>query len=171
MTTKPAEFTPPAAGKPCACGTGQTFADCCKPILDQKKPAATAEQLMRSRFTAHVARDYVHLHRTYAKTSKEPYVAEEGEGGRDWTRLVIHSHDLGTKPDMAFVDFTAYYREGDAEHAFHEKAEFQHADGTWLYTRPVRQGPAPIKVTQAAIGRNDPCPCGSGKKHKKCCLK
>jgi len=21
-----------------------------------------------------------------------------------------------------------------------------------------------------AIGRNDPCPCGSGKKHKKCCL-
>lgn len=20
------------------------------------------------------------------------------------------------------------------------------------------------------VGRNDPCPCGSGKKHKKCCL-
>ncbi len=26
----------------------------------------------------------------------------------------------------------------------------------------VRNGPK--------IGRNDPCPCGSGKKHKKCCL-
>ena len=26
----------------------------------------------------------------------------------------------------------------------------------------VRAGPK--------IGRNDPCPCGSGKKHKKCCL-
>lgn len=24
--------------------------------------------------------------------------------------------------------------------------------------------------TGAKVGRNDPCPCGSGKKHKKCCL-
>ena len=22
-----------------------------------------------------------------------------------------------------------------------------------------------------SVGRNDPCPCGSGKKHKRCCLK
>lgn len=27
----------------------------------------------------------------------------------------------------------------------------------------------PIKVSQNKIGRNDPCPCGSGKKYKKCC--
>ncbi len=24
--------------------------------------------------------------------------------------------------------------------------------------------------TTPKVGRNDPCPCGSGKKHKKCCL-
>ncbi len=29
----------------------------------------------------------------------------------------------------------------------------------------------PIRNTGPAIGRNDPCPCGSGKKYKKCCLK
>ncbi|MGI2028847.1 UPF0149 family protein [Endozoicomonas acroporae] len=29
--------------------------------------------------------------------------------------------------------------------------------------------PAPVKVSK--VGRNDPCPCGSGKKHKKCCEK
>ncbi len=28
----------------------------------------------------------------------------------------------------------------------------------------------PIKRIEAKIGRNDPCPCGSGKKYKKCCL-
>ena len=28
---------------------------------------------------------------------------------------------------------------------------------------------APYKRTGPKIGRNDPCPCGSGKKHKKCC--
>ena len=27
----------------------------------------------------------------------------------------------------------------------------------------------PIRNTAPKIGRNDPCPCGSGKKHKKCC--
>ncbi|WP_028323756.1 preprotein translocase subunit SecA [Desulfatirhabdium butyrativorans] len=34
--------------------------------------------------------------------------------------------------------------------------------------KPVQQ---PIKRSQAKIGRNDPCPCGSGKKYKKCCGK
>jgi hypothetical protein len=27
----------------------------------------------------------------------------------------------------------------------------------------------PVKVTKPSVGRNDPCPCGSGKKYKKCC--
>jgi SEC-C motif-containing protein len=171
VTTSPAEFAPPRKDQPCPCGSGSTFAQCCGPILAQERPAEDAEKLMRSRFTAHVARDYAHLHRSYAKTANEPYVPEPDAGARDWTRLVIHSHDLGTRPDSAFVDFTAYYRESDAEQAFHEKAEFHRIEGKWLYTRPVRQGPAPIISTQAKVGRNDPCPCGSGKKHKHCCLK
>jgi len=29
----------------------------------------------------------------------------------------------------------------------------------------------PIVNEKAKIGRNDPCPCGSGKKYKKCCFK
>jgi preprotein translocase subunit SecA len=29
----------------------------------------------------------------------------------------------------------------------------------------------PIQRTQPKVGRNDPCPCGSGKKYKKCCGK
>lgn len=31
-------------------------------------------------------------------------------------------------------------------------------------------GPLPAELTKALVGRNDPCPCGSGKKYKKCCL-
>jgi preprotein translocase subunit SecA len=27
----------------------------------------------------------------------------------------------------------------------------------------------PVVRTDAKVGRNDPCPCGSGRKHKKCC--
>ena len=29
---------------------------------------------------------------------------------------------------------------------------------------------APLVRAAPKVGRNDPCPCGSGKKHKKCCL-
>ena len=30
---------------------------------------------------------------------------------------------------------------------------------------------APVRNTAARVGRNDPCPCGSGKKYKQCCGK
>ncbi len=166
MTT---EFTAPRPGDPCPCGTGKTLAACCWPIIRQERKPATAEELMRSRFTAHVARDWAHLHRTYLETSKEPYVAKGDEMAQNWTRLVIHAHEPGIRPDTAYVDFTAYYKEGDAEKSLQERAEFRRDEGSWIYVRPVRQGPAPIK-SQAKVGRNDPCPCGSGKKHKQCCL-
>jgi len=52
-----------------------------------------------------------------------------------------------------------------------EKSEFVRTDGQWLFTRPLRTGPAPIRSTAPKVGRNDPCPCGSGKKYKKCCGK
>lgn len=154
---------------PCPCGSGQTFGACCQPILQQTKKAATAEQLMRSRFTAHVVCDYEHLHRTYLETSRKPYVPEPNAEGMTWTRLVINAHEAGPKPDIAFVDFTAYYQGDGGEFPLHEKSEFQRINGDWFYTKTVRQGPAPIK-SQAKVGRNDPCPCGSGKKYKQCCL-
>ena len=43
-----------------------------------------------------------------------------------------------------------------------------------LPTAPLhepRTAVAPITRTAARVGRNDPCPCGSGKKYKKCCLR
>jgi hypothetical protein len=35
-------------------------------------------------------------------------------------------------------------------------------DETWIPTEPIR-------YTGPRVGRNDPCPCGSGRKFKKCC--
>jgi len=43
-------------------------------------------------------------------------------------------------------------------HDHHHHHGHHHGPGVTL----IRQGPK--------VGRNDPCPCGSGKKHKKCCL-
>lgn len=71
---------------------------------------------------------------------------------------------------MATVDFTAYYLENGIEIAHHEKGEFKKLPDGWIYVRALRLGPAPVKAT-AKVGRNDPCPCGSGKKFKHCCGK
>jgi uncharacterized protein YecA (UPF0149 family) len=32
-------------------------------------------------------------------------------------------------------------------------------------------GLPPSGLATGRVGRNDPCPCGSGKKYKKCCLR
>jgi preprotein translocase subunit SecA len=38
------------------------------------------------------------------------------------------------------------------------------------YGAPSREPAKPAAVKRIRVGRNDPCPCGSGKKYKKCCL-
>lgn len=126
---------------------------------------------MRSRFTAHVAEDFLHLHRTHLPTAKLPYVAEtEAMPSMHWSKLAVHSHEPGKVPDQAFVDFSAFFVEDGVEREIREKAEFRRIDDEWLYTRAVRSGPAPFKSAQPKVGRNDPCLCGSGKKYKQCCL-
>jgi SEC-C motif-containing protein len=169
MPTNPAALPAPELGQPCPCGTGRKFDDCCAPLLAGTRRPATAEELMRSRFTAHVGRDYRYLHRTYDATAPRPYVEEKDDAPMQWTRLAVHAHEPGRGPDQAFVDFAACFVDENGEHAVQEKSEFHRVDGQWLYTRAVRMGPAPVK-SAPKIGRNDPCPCGSGKKHKHCCL-
>jgi SEC-C motif-containing protein len=158
------------AADPCPCGSGKAFGDCCGPILSGKRTASDAEQLMRARFTAHATGDFAFVHRTYRPTSRQPYVPMPDGEATEWTRLEVHSHALGKTPDVATVDFSAYWKEAGAEHALHEKAEFIREAGEWIYTRPLREGPPPVRNEARRPGRNEPCPCGSGKKYKHCCL-
>lgn len=157
-------------GRPCPCGGGRNFEDCCEPVLTGARPAATAEELMRARFTAHVAHDHRFLHESYAGTAGRPFQPEEGAAPTAWTRLVVHAHEPGPNADTAYVDFSAHGVEQGREMVLQEKAEFHRIGGRWLYTRAVRLGPPPFRSTAPRVGRNDPCPCGSGKKYKHCCL-
>jgi SEC-C motif-containing protein len=124
---------------------------------------------MRARFTAHATQNYEFVHRTYRGTAKFPYQALEDTPPTQWTRLVVHSHSPAVTADIAHVDFSAYGMEQGQEMVLHEKAEFAREGDTWIYTRPLREGPAPVRSATPKVGRNDPCPCGSGKKFKHCC--
>ncbi|MBL9199957.1 MAG: SEC-C domain-containing protein [Opitutaceae bacterium] len=168
MTSSDSKPPTLASSAACPCGSGRPFGDCCEPLLAQRSKAATAEELMRSRFTAHVVGHHLHLHRTYLETARQPFVEEpEGEAVK-WTRLVIRSHEANVRPDVSYVDFTAYFEAKGAEHPMHEKSEFHRIGGEWFFVRPIREGPAPVRAAPKA-GRNDPCTCGSGKKFKHCC--
>ena len=170
MATSPTAHPKPERTAACPCGSGKNWGDCCEPIIAGARVAATAELLMRARFTAHVLRDYRFLHETHRPTAGKPYVAEEGEPVMLWTKLVVHAHETGSDPDKAFVDFSAYGTDDGVEKVLQEKAEFIRINGAWLYNREARLGPAPYKAAVPKPGRNEPCPCGSGKKYKQCCL-
>jgi hypothetical protein len=65
-------------------------------------------------------------------------------------------------------------KKSEARTVFAEQAENQE-DFTWDTEPPAaprqRDVVNPIRRSEPKVGRNDPCPCGSGKKYKKCCGK
>jgi SEC-C motif-containing protein len=164
------DVNPSEADSPCPCGSGKPYPACCEPVLKGRRTAATAEEQMRARYTAHAVGDQVFLHRTYLPTSKLPFVEDPAPSPQVWTRLEVHSHEAGPRPDVATVDFSAHFTEGGSAGILHEKAEFIRTGGEWIYSRALRLGPAPVRSAHPKVGRNDPCPCGSGKKYKHCCL-
>jgi hypothetical protein len=55
---------------------------------------------------------------------------------------------------------------------FHERERYDEPDdldGYPMQTPSSEWVPAPIRRAEPKVGRNEPCPCGSGKKFKKCC--
>ena len=152
----------------CPCGSGRNYGQCCEPIIAGTTPAPDAEALMRSRYTAHVVNDTVYLDRTYLPTSKQTSTEKHAPAATKWVKLEIHQHDANVRSGVSHVDFSAHFTEEGKAGVMHEKSEFEKIDGAWIFTRTLREGPVPI-VSAPKVGRNDPCPCGSGKKFKKCC--
>jgi preprotein translocase subunit SecA len=56
----------------------------------------------------------------------------------------------------------------DEQRRQQQKMEFNHADMNALDDESQQDKDQPFKRPDKKIGRNDPCPCGSGKKFKQC---
>lgn len=157
----------------CACGSGSGFEACCAPFLDGKATPATAEQLLRSRYTAFTRKqtDYVlrTTHPDQVKKLDQEAVAAWAESAT-WKQLEIYRVENGKAEDEdGWIDFIARYEEDGQEVEHSERAHFVKHDGAWVFDHQ-RSG-TPQLEARDKVGRNDPCPCGSGKKHKKCCGK
>ncbi len=154
----------------CPCGSGAALENCCKPIIDGA-PAPTAEMLMRSRFTAFALGNLDHIDRTNVPGTQES--ADAGTDGPttatvEWTRLeIVDSDGGGADDETGIVEFAAHYTHEGMTGIHRERSLFRRENGNWLYVDGDIVAAKPVRSTK--IGRNEPCPCGSGKKYKKCC--
>ncbi|MCX7899518.1 MAG: YchJ family protein [Methylocystis sp.] len=149
------------------------YAECCKPYLEDGQHAPTAEALMRSRYSAFVRHHIDHLEATLAPGAREDFdrkAITHWSRRSQWLGLEILSTEGGQSDDKTgYVEFVAHFIADGERHAHRERSLFRHDDdGRWYFQEEANQKKAPI-VKGAQPGRNDPCPCGSGAKFKKCC--
>ena len=155
----------------CACGSGQPYDLCCGPYIAGKAKPATAEILMRSRYTAYATKAVDYIVGTCLRDDDHGIDIEATKRWSEkstWLGLkILQTEKGGASDEDGMVEFKATYVQGGLREEHHEKASFVKRDGAWLFAdgevipeTVVREGPK--------IGRNDPCPCGSGKKYKKC---
>ncbi|HEX9100668.1 MAG TPA: YchJ family protein [Polyangia bacterium] len=156
----------------CPCGSGLPLLACCGPLLDGVAAAPTAEALMRSRYTAHVlARiDYLlDTHDPSTRAGVDRAAVERWARESTWLGLTIVARERGgAGDDDGVVEFQAAHRVGGARVVHHERSRFARRQGRWTYVDGDVVKPAAVRRA-ATPGRNDPCPCGSGKKYKRCC--
>ena len=112
----------------------------------------TPKELMISRYEAFVKENWEYI----AKTSVHQTIDELSiPNSIKWLKLdVLDSYD-------DIVEFKAYYEENGKVQVLHEKSNFIKKDGEWKYLDG--------ELFNSKIERNESCPCGSGKKFKKCC--
>jgi SEC-C motif-containing protein len=151
----------------CPCGSKKTFIECCQPLLNGEQTATTPEQLMRSRFTAFYRADawgYIlnTWHPDHRPTVSDAELAAESRLAK-WEKLEIR--DTKMDGDLGEVTFCAWYRDQKGLHPHIERSQFVRWQGEWVYT----QGEFLPYSRAVKIKPNDTCPCGSGKKYKRCC--
>jgi SEC-C motif-containing protein len=160
--------------KLCHCGSGKDFDDCCGPVIAGTRDARTPEEVMRARYSAHCMRDYAFLvtstHPDHREGVSEEEISKWASHVR-WTGLEVHSATPGADEDTGDVSFTAHFTIKDTPQELREDAQFARVDGKWLYVDGHVYGQEPFRREGPRVGRNDPCPCGSGLKFKKCCGK
>ncbi|PVZ84778.1 hypothetical protein C9426_21730 [Serratia sp. S1B] len=147
----------------CPCCSGLPYHTCCQPFITGEQFAPSPQSLMRSRYSAYMLQDVDYLITTWhpdcqAELWRSGIVSSFAN--TEWLGLTIVEETTGSNADEGFVEFIARFTEsGNSPKMMHERSRFLRLEQRWYY----------IDGTQPQLGRNSICPCGSGKKYKKCC--
>ncbi len=157
----------------CHCGSGKPYAECCEPVIKGQRTAVTAEELMRARYAAFVEADVDFLTESMHPDSRADH---DPNGTRDWAEnsewlglQILNVSAGGPDDETGEVEFIASFEYGGEFSPYHEIATFERLDGRWYFKEGRPGVQQPVTRTEPRVGRNDPCPCGSGRKYKRCC--
>ena len=148
----------------CPCGSKKNFSECCQPIFDDQKNADSPESLMRSRYCAFVMQDLSHVINTWHPTTR-PQPTDIHFDKCKWLGLTIAS--ISRKPDESIgtVTYSARYLYNNCLFIIEECSSFRWENDRWFYYD------GDVRSSNTKIAKNGSCPCGSGKKFKRCCMK
>lgn len=169
----------------CYCQSGRPFADCCQPFIQGQYPT-TAEQLMRSRFSAYCEgtdNAMIYLANSYHPCSRASNPVSEisafAKAAHFIKLQVLNSSAIMALPEslqltlgkeeaarhlqFATVHFKVQFIMQDKLHLLEENSRFICTGGQWTYLDGTLSNHPTFKIS-----RNDSCPCGSGKKYKNC---
>lgn len=156
----------------CFCGSTKSYEKCCELFISGKQTAHSPEALMRSRYSAYAQSNTNYV----ASTMKGAAAKDFNETSTlEWIKkvkwlglTVLKSSFAENNKHIGYVEFIAHYLFNNKEQNIHEVSEFHFENDRWYYIDGKPGNPTPLAQTNK-VGRNDPCPCGSGKKYKKCC--
>jgi SEC-C motif-containing protein len=152
----------------CLCGSTLAYSDCCGLYHSGAKNAATAESLMKSRFTAYAMHNADYLQATW-DASTRPEQIDLSKDTVQWQRLeIINLKKGGINDEKGIVEFKAYFLQDGEASVMNEISRFKKSAGRWFYLDGVVKSIAKVNQTHNQ-GKNALCACGSGKKFKRCC--
>lgn len=157
----------------CPCGTESGFDRCCGPLLGGERTAETAEELLRSRYTAFTLHDIDYVERTTHPEGLEDFdrsVARKWATDSEWLGLeVLEVSGGAAEDDEGEIEFVAEFVQDGRNVSHREVAAFARHEGCWRFLDGHHPGMGTFVREAPKVGRNEPCPCGSGGKHKRCC--
>lgn len=121
----------------CPCGRNFTYQNCCGLAHLNRTQAKTAEDLMRSRYTAFTLADGGYLLESHhASTRPVDEMAEIVSWAKSvkWVKLeIVKTIDGGANDEVGFVEFKAHLLEGGKKVVMHQKSKFVRENGLWVY--------------------------------------
>jgi SEC-C motif-containing protein len=156
----------------CPCGRERPYDECCGPYVRGEAIPETAEDLMRSRYTAYAKEEVEYLLETHDParlTSKDKGAIARAAASTKWHELkVLRTEGGGPNDEHGKVLFEAKYTVNGRPAALRELSVFRRIEGRWFYVTDEKETGQTVKREGPKTGRNEPCPCGSGKKYKQC---
>ena len=121
----------------CHCGRNKSFEACCEPILKGIKAALTAEDLMRSRYSAYVVKDINYImssHHSATRPIDELRDITEWTNRVKWRKLsVIGTKDGKENQEEGYVVFKAFFKDRGIKDIIYEQSYFKKENNEWKY--------------------------------------